>query len=129
MPSSARSERRPGDSGQSTVELALCLPLVCMLLLGVAQVALVVRSQLAVQLAARDAVRAASVSADAADAAHVAAASSGLLAPLDVRVSSRGRDVVVTVTYVEETDVPLVGLLVPDLTLRASASMLVEPPP
>jgi Flp pilus assembly protein TadG len=128
MPSPARSEHR-GDAGQSTVELALCLPLVCMLLLGVVQVALVVRAQLAVQLAARDAARAASVSADGDGAARAAAASSGILDGISVGVTTRGDDVVATVTYVERTDVPLIGLLVPDLTLRASASMLVEPPP
>ena len=36
------------DRGQATVELALGLPLVCVMLLGVLQVALVVRHQLAV---------------------------------------------------------------------------------
>ena len=41
------------DGGQATVELALGLPLVCLLAAGVLQVGLVARHQLAVQEAAR----------------------------------------------------------------------------
>ena len=40
------------DRGQATVELALAMPLLCTLLLGVVQVAVVARDRLAVQLAA-----------------------------------------------------------------------------
>ena len=47
------------DRGQATVEFALALPFVVMLLLGVVQVVVVVRDQLAVGLAAREAARAA----------------------------------------------------------------------
>ena len=130
MQSSTRSEGRSrrGDRGQATVELALCLPLVCLVLLGVVQVAVVVRGQLAVQLAARDASRAAAVSADAAAAAHNAAAASGLGEGVHVDVLSTDLIVTATVTYAEPTDIPLIGLLLPDLTLRASATMVIEPP-
>ena len=110
------------------MELALCLPLVCLLLLAVAQVAIVVRDQLAVQLAARDAARAAAVSADPAGAAQRAADAAGVLGGVRVSVSSSGSTVTAIATYEERTDVPLIGLLIPDITLRASASMLVEPP-
>jgi len=114
--------------GQATVELALCLPLVCLLLLAVAQVAIVVRDQLAVQLAARDAARAAAVSADPSGAARNAASAAGVLDGLGVAVSTSGSTVTATVTYRERTDVPLIGLLIPDFTLRGSASMVIEPP-
>lgn len=116
------------DRGQATVELALCLPLVCLLLLTVAQIAIVVRDQLAVQLAARDAARAAAVSADPARAARAAAGAVGVVDGLDVSVRTSGGTVTATVTRAERTDVPLIGLLVPDLTLRASATMVIEPP-
>lgn len=43
------------DRGQATVELALALPMVCLLLLAMVQVAVIGRDQLAVQLAAREA--------------------------------------------------------------------------
>ena len=55
MQSSASSD----DRGQAVVELALAVPLVCVLALGVAQVGLVVRDQLLVHHAAREAARAA----------------------------------------------------------------------
>ena len=126
MRSSARSES-PTDRGQAVVELALCLPLVCLLLLGVVQVAVVVRDQLAVQLAARDAARAASVSEDPGAAAASAAEAAGVVGPLGVAVSSTGSVVTATVSYDERTDLPLIGALISDLTLRASASMPVEP--
>ena len=126
MRSSARSERH-SDRGQAVVELALCLPLVCLLLLGVVQVAVVVRDQLAVQLAARDAARAAAVSDDPSPAAAAAADAAGVLGPIEVAVRSSGTVVTATVTYVEHTDLPLIGALLPDLTVRASASMPVEP--
>ena len=57
----ARTRSSRGERGQATVELALCLPMLCLLLLGVVQVAVVVRDHLAVQVAAREAARAAAV--------------------------------------------------------------------
>jgi Flp pilus assembly protein TadG len=110
------------------VELALALPVMCLLLLGVVQLAVVVRDQLAVQSAAREAGRAAAVTTDVAGAGAAAARRSVALAPLDVRVE-RSADVVrATVTYVERTDVPLIGALLPDLRITATAVMQWEPP-
>ena len=126
MPSSAASDRRRHDVGQATIELALCLPLVCLLLLGVVQVAVVVRDQLLVQHAAREAARAASVSAspDAAAARAAGAIDRGLR----VAVATSGDRVTATVTITTHTDVPLVGALLPDITQTASATMAREPP-
>ena len=50
-----------GDDGQATVELALVLPLVALFALFVAQVGVVVREQVLLTHATREAVRAASV--------------------------------------------------------------------
>ena len=115
------------DRGQATVELALALPMLCMLLLAVVQVAVIARDRLAVQLAAREAARAAVVSTGrdrAASAARLAVA----LAPVGV-VVDQGRDLVrVTVTYVDRTDVPVIGVLLPDVTVEATVTMAVEPP-
>ena len=55
--------RRRLDGGQSTVELALCLPVVLMALLFVVQVGLVVRDQIRTVQAAREAARSAAVEA------------------------------------------------------------------
>ena len=78
------------DAGQAAVELALALPVVVVLLLGMLQVALVGRDQLAIELAAREAARAAAVSADPAGAARLAADRVTSLRPLAVAVSVGG---------------------------------------
>lgn len=116
------------DHGQATVELALALPLVCLLLLGMVQVAVIGRAQLVVQLAAHEAVRAAAVSADPASAATAAAHHAVALRPLDVQVASDDRTITVTVSYVDHTDVSMVGALLSDVTVQASATMAFEPP-
>ena len=126
MPAVPRRGQR--DAGQATVELALCLPMLCLLLLGVVQVAVVVRDQLAVQLAAREAARAAAVAADPVGSGRASAVAAVSLRPLEVAVVSNGNTVTATVRFVEHTDVPLIGALLADVTLSASATMQLEPP-
>jgi Flp pilus assembly protein TadG len=102
------------------------MPLVCLLLLGVVQVAVVVRDQLVVQHAAREAARAASVSASAQAAA---ASVVGAIDPnVTVSVASSAGRVTATVTFTSHTDVPLIGAFMPDLDMTASATMVREPP-
>jgi Flp pilus assembly protein TadG len=119
---------RRDERGQAVVELALVLPLVVLFVLGALQVALVARDQLAIELAAREAARAASVSADPAGAATAAARRVTALAPLDVSVSVSGELVRVRVRYVNRTDIALVGTAIGDVTLEATAAMAWEPP-
>jgi Flp pilus assembly protein TadG len=109
------------------VELALALPVLLVVLLGVVQVGVVVRDRLAVQLAAREAARAAVVSADP-DAARAAAERTTTLTPLTVTVHSGRATVTATVRYTDHTDVGLIGALLPDVELAASVTMAVEPP-
>lgn len=126
------------DTGQAAVELALALPVVAVLVLGMVQVAVVVRHQLAIQVAARDAARAAAVAADPQSAAErtldaVLALDAdvtvvtGLLA---VPATAEGslQTVTAIVHYRETTDVPIIGLLVPDVDLDARVTVLREPP-
>ena len=125
------SRTRRGDRGQATVELALVLPLVAVLVLLVLQVGLVIRDHLLVEHAAREAARAASVAdADRSSAANRAAVRSADLDAGRLRVSSNvtdgGQGVAVHVDYRSATDVPLVGLLLPDVELRGDAVMRVE---
>ena len=47
---------------------------------------------------------------------------------LQVRVEAGGDTVTVTVTYLEPTDVPLIGALLPDVEVSATVTMAVEPP-
>ena len=121
--------RVPGrhERGQATVELALALPLLCLLLLGVVQIALVVSDQLAVIEAARVGARAAAVASDPASAA-TAAVQRAL--PRGARVSTTvdGGYVTVTVSITSVTEVPLIGTLMPDVQVGSSSTMLLEPP-
>lgn len=112
------------------MELALVLPLVVMLLLAVVQLGLLVRDQILVVHAAREAAREAAVD-PAPDAPRRAAAASSTLPESRLTVTATGRGaagsrVRVEVTYKAPTAVPLLGAAVGDLTLRASATMRVE---
>lgn len=122
--------RGRGDVGQASVELALVLPLVVFLLLVIVQLGLVVRAQVLVTHAAREAARAAAVDSDPSAAGDAARASSSLdPSRLDVTVTGRGdtgSHAVVHVVYRTPTDVPLVGVLLGDVELRADATMRVE---
>jgi hypothetical protein len=101
---------------------------VLLFVLGALQVALVARDQLAIEYAAREAARAASVSADPAGAASAAVRRATTLAPVAVSVNAGGDLVRVTVRYVNRTDLPLVGTALGDVTLMATAAMTWEPP-
>jgi Flp pilus assembly protein TadG len=122
----------PADRGQASVELALALPFVVAVLLLVVQVGLVVREQVLVTSAAREAVRTAStVGIDDRDAIERAARRAGPLDParLEVEVAAAGdADVEVRVRYHARTDLPLIGALVPDVGLTDRAVMRVEQP-
>ena len=119
---------RRRDRGQATVELALALPVVCTLLLSVVQLAVVVADQLAVDLAAREGARAAAVAADPAGAAREAAERAVSVRPLAVEVRAGAGTVTVSVRHTNHTDVPLVGLLIGDVVVSATATMVLEPP-
>lgn len=123
-----RSGARSPDRGQASLELALCLPLITVFVLCFVQVAEIVRDQLAVQAAARDGARAASAAAGAATAATRAAHNAVSLRPLAVSATTSQHSVTVTVRFINHTTVPIVGVLLPDLTVAATASMVLEPP-
>jgi Flp pilus assembly protein TadG len=117
------------DAGQAAVELALALPLVFVVILGVVQVLLVARDQIAVVHAAREGARAAAVAADpGGEGTAAATAAAGLDAGrLSVAVADGGETVTVVVRYAVPTDVPLVGALVGDVTVTGTATMRSEP--
>ncbi len=122
--------RGSGDEGQAAVELALVLPLVVAVLLVVVQVGLIVRDQILVVHAAREAAREAAVD-PGADAPKQAALEGSGLAADRLSVSSAGRGpagsrVRVEVRYRAPTAVPLVGAAMGDITLEAAATMRVE---
>lgn len=121
---------RRGERGQAAVELALCLPLLAALALLLVQVGLLVRDQVLVVHAAREAAREAAVSPGATAPRQAVLRSTRLESGrVDVDIGRRGRPgsrVQVTVRYRAPTEVPLVGHLLPDVRLRATAAMRVE---
>ena len=119
--------RRREDGGQTTVELALALPLVALLLLAVVQVGLIARGQVMVTHAAREAARTAAVGEGWKEVERSAAGSAGLLPHrMDVDIEDAGKRVRVRVEYEHPTNVPIVGALLGDVTLSASATMRSE---
>ena len=118
------------EGGQATVEVALLLPLLVLLLLAVVQVGLVLRDQVLVTHAAREAARAAAVDPQAAVAREGAVAAARLEPDrLSVELSGSaepGARLTVTLRYRSPTRVPLIGPLVGDRTLVAEATMRVE---
>jgi hypothetical protein len=119
------------DGGQAAVELALALPLVAMFLLGAVQEVAVARDQIAVVHAARELARAAAVEGESPPAGVGTVADITDLEParLAVSMSSTSGRVQALVRYRSPTDVPLVGKLLPDVTVVGRAVMAREPEP
>lgn len=131
MTTGAGRRRRSRDAGQATVELALALPLVAVLLLVIAQVGLVVRDQVLVVHAAREGARAASVQSSSGAAAAEAERAVRAAVPLErdrlrVDTSSSGGLVRVTVRYRAPVDLPLIGVFLQDVDLEATSVMAAE---
>ena len=121
---------RRSSTGQATVEFALLLPVVAVLVLAIGQVALVALDRVRVTHSAREGARVAAVGgSDAQVRTEVVAASR--LAPDRLRVSVRRTtaNVEVTVRYDGATELPLVGALIDDVDMVAVARMRREQPP
>ena len=121
---SADPADRSRTRGQATVETALLLPVIALVLLSVIQIGLVVHARVMVTHAAREGVRAAAVHGDDADV-RAAVIASGGLAPDRLSISnlaSSGR-VTVIVRYDAPTNVPLIGPLIGDVELVGQATM------
>jgi Flp pilus assembly protein TadG len=116
-----------GQYGQSTVEFALVLPFVFLLLLALLQAGLMLRDQLVVAGAAREGAREAAVSAER---GRIEAAVRRAAPDLDltVRVSRgprRGDPAIVDVVA-RPTALPLVGAIASGRKLTSTAVMRVE---
>lgn len=117
-----------GDPGQATVELAVTLPVLVLLLLALLQVVIVARDHLAVWHAARVGVRAAAVSAAPVPDGTAAAMGATTLQDPEVTVEVDQVWVSVVVRHTTRTNVPLIGRLLSDVTVEARAAMVREPP-
>ncbi|HZQ28103.1 MAG TPA: TadE/TadG family type IV pilus assembly protein [Acidimicrobiales bacterium] len=126
------------DAGQAAVELALSLPLVVALLVAVVQAGLVVRDQVLVVHAAREAARAAAVAGTAgttstgastgATAARRAALAGSGLDPdrLEVRVTTEGARIRANVRYRSRVVAPVLSGVVRDVVLVGNVAMTSE---
>ena len=120
---------RRDEQGQAVVELALVLPVVVMFVLAALQVAVVARDQLAIEFVAREAARAAAVSADPRGAA-LRRGTPGHIAVADRRVGQCRRRrwcESASATSTSPTS-PSSGAAIGDVTLQATAAMAWEPP-
>ena len=120
------------ERGQTTVELALCLPIVALVLAAVVEIGLIVADQTRVWHAAREAARVAAVDDDERQIAYAATRTG--LKPLSIEIEPdaihrrQGDPVTVSVTYEPEGRVPMIGRLFERLELSGSASMRIEQP-
>ena len=120
------------EAGQATLELALCLPAVALLIAGIVELGLWVGDRTHVIHAAREAVRVAAVDPDSDDIQR-AAEDTGLQG-IDVEVDPGaqgrvvGEPVEVTVTLPSTSRVPLAGSLFRFGAIEASAVMRIESP-
>ncbi|MGH2667651.1 MAG: TadE/TadG family type IV pilus assembly protein [bacterium] len=122
-----RSRAGPSDRGQSAVEFALVLPLVLLLLLSMVQAGVVLRDQLLVTAAAREAAREAAVSLDESRARAAARrAAPGLGLTVEVAAGRQRGDAVEVVVTASPARLPLVGAAVSGRRLRAAATMRME---
>ena len=118
--------------GQSTVELALSLPALALVLGLVVEVGLIAGDQVRVWHAAREAARVAVVDPD--ESAIAAAAARSGLDDLDISVDPettfrvQGEPLEVTVVYRPGGHVPLIGDVFSGLELRGATTMRIEEP-
>lgn len=120
------------ERGQSTVELALLLPLIAAVLGALVELGLLFADRARLMHAAREAARVAVVDADpgAVRAAAEATGLNGLEMSVTPAPSNRrqGDPLTVDLRYHPEGRIPLVGELFERLELQASATMRVEVP-
>lgn len=121
-----------GQSGQATLELALALPVLALLLAALVEVGLVVGDQARLWHATREAARVAAVDPDPDDVR--AAAERPGLRPLQVEISPaarlrrQGDPVTVRVRYSPTSRVPLFQSFVDRFELEATGVMRIEQP-
>ncbi len=116
------------EGGQATAEFALVLPFMIVLLLALLQVALIARDQVRVSHASREAARAESVDPGGGRARDAVRHLLGD-ASVEIRRSGSGGlgdPVTATVRYRSRTEVPLVGMLFPDIELIDHTTMRSE---
>lgn len=120
------------DRGQATVELALCLPILVILVAALFEIGMLATDRVRLVHAAREAARVAVVEHDPQPA--IEAARAGGLHDLDVVISPgpesrvQGSPLTVRLSYRPQGRVPLLGALFQKLELESRAVMRIERP-
>lgn len=120
------------DRGQATLEVALLVPVIALLLAVIVGVGAVAGKKAQLELAAREAVRIAAVDPDTARIRYAAErigfedVEMQVSPDADRRVS--GEPITVSLSYRPLTTTPLVGDLFSTLVLEATATMRIEQP-
>ncbi|MFN8015811.1 MAG: TadE family protein [Acidimicrobiia bacterium] len=114
------------ESGQSTVEFALIIPLLCIFLMFIIQVAVVVRSYIAVSNSSRVVARELAVNPD-----HMTALRQGNRIESNIqydiaRPSTKGEYLTVVAKKTVKSNLPLIGIIFPPVTVESSTTMRVE---
>lgn len=124
--------RTRSEYGQATVELALCLPILAVLIALLVEAGGLATDHVRLWHAAREAARVAVVEPDpsqarsAAERAGLAGIEVTIEPTTDARV--RGEPLTVTVIYRPAGRVPLIGRLFTGVVMRAEATMRIERP-
>ncbi|MDG1409554.1 MAG: TadE/TadG family type IV pilus assembly protein [Acidimicrobiales bacterium] len=122
-----KGAKTESKKGQATVELALLLPFFALLLMAIIQVGLVVHARVLVTHAAREGARVAAVGASDEEIRQAVAVAGDLpVHRLRVEVARVNGAAVVSVYYVDPTVVPLIGAMLSDVELAATATMRLE---
>lgn len=115
-----------GDRGQASVEFALTIPVLLLVLLGAIQVFVLLVDRLHLVHVTRDATRAASVSGSPSDAVSRVVERAWSDRSVTYHVSESGDLISVRVQLVNTTEVPIIGRFLPDVRLTESLTMLTE---
>lgn len=122
-----RASTLRAQAGQATVELALVLPLLLALTVVLVHVGLLVRAQVLVVHAAREAARAAAVDSHPHAARHAAESIRGLDPDrLAVQTRRDGRRVTAFVSYQAATNVRFLGRKLPEIAVNEQVTAYVE---
>lgn len=114
------------ENGQSTVEVALLIPLLAVFLMLIIQVGLVAKQYVVVESASRTGARQASVSNSTSEIlSKVRYTVPDAKVKID-RPSVPGQYLTVKVSDTVESSLPIVGIIFPDITVTGQTTMRVE---
>lgn len=117
---------KQNEEGQSTVEFAMVIPVIVVFILLIIQVGIVVRQKILVTNSSREAARILSVENNSGRASNKV---KEIIKDADVKISrpsKQGEYLTVVVSDVVESNLPILGMLVPDVTVKSKTTMRVE---